>query len=73
MITCVFKTILQGSLRYFFRDFSSCIYRFGYSLMAIKEFVMITIVKWVVTVLFAGLAWLVGNYTAEYFRPYKRQ
>ena len=41
--------------------------------MAIKEFVMITIVKWIVTVLFAGLAWLVGNYTAEYFRPYKRQ
>ena len=33
---------------------------------------MITIVKWIVTVLFAGLVWLVGNYTAEYFRPYKR-
>jgi len=32
---------------------------------------MITIVKWTVTILFAGFAWLVGNYTAEYFRPYK--
>jgi len=40
--------------------------------MAIKEFVMITIVKWLVTLFFAGVAWLVGMYTAEYFRPYKR-
>jgi len=38
----------------------------------IKEFVMITIVKWLVTALLAGFAWLVGNYTVEYFRPYKR-
>jgi len=37
-----------------------------------SSFMMLTIVKWVVTVLLAGLAWLVGNYTVEYFRPYKR-
>lgn len=33
---------------------------------------MITVVKWIVTALFAGLAWLVGKYTAEYFKPYSR-
>jgi hypothetical protein len=33
---------------------------------------MITIIKWIVTVVFAGLTWLVGNYTIEYFKPYKR-
>jgi len=41
-------------------------------LLAIKEFIVITIVKWFITALLAGLAWLVGNYTVEYFRPYKR-
>jgi hypothetical protein len=34
---------------------------------------MITIAKWIVGALLAGLAWLVGNYTAEYFRPYRRE
>jgi hypothetical protein len=57
---------------YLFRNSTSCIYRSDYSLIAIKEFVMITIVKWIVTAVLAGLAWLVGNYTVEYFRPYKR-
>jgi hypothetical protein len=33
---------------------------------------MLAIVKVVLAALFAGLAWLVGNYTAEYFKPYKR-
>jgi hypothetical protein len=33
---------------------------------------MFAIVKLVLAVFFAGLAWLVGNYTAEYFKPYKR-
>jgi len=33
---------------------------------------MITTAKWLITILFAGLAWLVGNYTVEYFRPYKK-
>ncbi len=57
---------------YLFPNSASCIYRSDYSLIAIKEFVMITIVKWLVTAVLAGLAWLVGNYTVEYFRPYKR-
>ena len=33
---------------------------------------MLTFVKWVFTIMLAGLAWLVGMYTAEYFRPYKK-
>ena len=33
---------------------------------------MIVIVKWLLAALFAGFAWLVANYTAEYFRPYNR-
>ena len=37
-----------------------------------KEFVMITIVKWIVTVLFASFTWLFTVYAVEYFRPYKR-
>jgi len=28
---------------------------------------MITLIKWIVTALVAGLLWLVGKYTAEYF------
>jgi len=28
---------------------------------------MITLIKWIVTALVAGLLWLVGIYTAEYF------
>ncbi len=34
---------------------------------------MIAIIKIVAAMLFAGVAWLVGGYTAEYFRPYKRR
>jgi len=30
---------------------------------------MITIIKWILTGLVAGLLWLVGKYTAEYFNP----
>jgi hypothetical protein len=33
---------------------------------------MITIMKWIATALFAGLAWLVTGYTVEYFRPFKQ-
>lgn len=33
---------------------------------------MFTFIKWVFMLMFAGLAWLVGLYTAEYFRPYKK-
>jgi len=33
---------------------------------------MFTLIKWIVTILLAGLAWLIGSYTTEYFRPYKR-
>ena len=40
--------------------------------MAIKEFVMITIVKWIATALLAGFTWLFTVYAVEYFRPYKK-
>ncbi len=33
---------------------------------------MLSVLKWIATLLFAGFAWLVGKYTAEYFRPYKK-
>jgi hypothetical protein len=33
---------------------------------------MTTILKWVLGVLLASLAWLVAVYTDEYFRPYKK-
>jgi len=33
---------------------------------------MITIVKWVVTALLTGLVLLIGNYTTEYFKPYRK-
>ncbi len=33
---------------------------------------MMTVLKWFVAALFAGLAWLVTGYTVEYLRPYKR-
>lgn len=33
---------------------------------------MIAIVKWLLTALVAGLLWLVGKYTAEYFGPYTK-
>ena len=28
--------------------------------------------KWIAAVLLAGFVWLVGLYTDEYFRPYKK-
>jgi len=31
-----------------------------------------TLVKWFVVTVFAALTWLVGIYTVEYYRPYKR-
>lgn len=34
---------------------------------------MFTIIKWIAAALLAGLAWLVGKYTTEYFKPYKRK
>lgn len=33
---------------------------------------MFTIIKWIVAAVFAGFAWLIGKYTVEYYRPYKR-
>lgn len=33
---------------------------------------MFIILKWIAVILFTGLAWLVGKYTAEYFRPFKK-
>lgn len=33
---------------------------------------MITVIKYIIAAILAGFAWLVGSYTAEYFRPYKR-
>ncbi|HLO13929.1 MAG TPA: hypothetical protein VK206_03805 [Anaerolineales bacterium] len=33
---------------------------------------MTTIIKWILGALLAGLAWLIGIYTDEYFRPYKK-
>ena len=30
---------------------------------------MLTLVKWIAATLLAGLAWLVGKYTTEYFNP----
>jgi len=33
---------------------------------------MIAVIKIVASALFAALAWLVGKYTAEYFKPYNR-
>jgi len=36
------------------------------------EVAMITFVKWIFMLMFAGLAWLVGMYTVEYYRPFKK-
>lgn len=33
---------------------------------------MVVAIKVIVVALFSALAWLVGKYTAEYFRPYNR-
>ncbi len=33
---------------------------------------MTVVLKWIAAVLIAGLVWLVGIYTDEYFRPYKK-
>ena len=33
---------------------------------------MLTFFKWFFMLLLAGIAWLVGLYTMEYFRPYKK-
>ena len=33
---------------------------------------MSTVIRWGVAALFAVLAWLVTEYTVEYFRPYKK-
>ena len=33
---------------------------------------MSTLLKWIAAVLFAGLTWLVVQFTDEYFRPYKK-
>lgn len=33
---------------------------------------MTVVLKWIAAVLIAGLVWLVGVYTDEYFRPYKK-
>lgn len=33
---------------------------------------MMVTIKWILTALFSGFAWLVTSYTFEYFRPYKK-
>lgn len=33
---------------------------------------MTVVLKWIVAVVIAGFVWLVGVYTDEYFRPYKK-
>jgi len=37
-----------------------------------KEHCMATLLKWMVSIIVAALAWLVTGYTLEYFRPYQR-
>ena len=64
--------ICKVSPRYFFQNPRLVYIVPNYFWMAIKEFIMIVIVKWLLAALFAGFAWLVANYTAEYFRPYNR-
>jgi len=39
----------------------------------IKERSMVTIIKFVFVLLGSVLAWLIGGYTMEYFRPYKKK
>lgn len=34
---------------------------------------MLTALKLIAVLLCAGFAWLVGNYTVEYFIPYKKK
>ncbi|HSL42726.1 MAG TPA: hypothetical protein VK897_04790 [Anaerolineales bacterium] len=33
---------------------------------------MVVLLKWIAAGLIAGFVWLVGMYTEEYFRPYKK-
>lgn len=33
---------------------------------------MTVLLKWIAAVVFAGFLWLIGSYTDEYFRPYKK-
>lgn len=33
---------------------------------------MFTALKWIAALIVAGFTWLIGNYTVEYFRPYKK-
>ena len=33
---------------------------------------MITLIKWTLGIFLTAFAWLVGMYTLEYFRPYKK-
>lgn len=37
-----------------------------------SEYNMITVFKWILGALMAGLLWLVAGYTEEYLRPYKK-
>jgi hypothetical protein len=34
---------------------------------------MVTMVKWIFALLGTAIAWLIGGYTMEYFRPYKKK
>ncbi len=34
---------------------------------------MIVFIKWIAALVFAGLAWLVGKYAVEYFKPYRNK
>jgi hypothetical protein len=34
---------------------------------------MVTVLKLIAAVLGTAIAWLIGGYTVEYFRPYKKK
>ena len=34
---------------------------------------MVTVVKFVIAILGTAVAWLIGGYTLEYFRPYHKK
>lgn len=38
----------------------------------LKEDGMMILFKWIALTLLGGLTWLVGKYTVEYFKPFKR-
>jgi hypothetical protein len=39
----------------------------------IQERNMLTLLKWILTIFFTALAWLITGYTMEYFKPYRKK